>query len=222
MPKQDRAIRTRRVIVEAAAGVFEERGFQAATIAEILARGQVTKGALYFHFASKEALARGLLEEQLPDGLPLLPRSIKLQEVIDLIASQTYRLRTDPVVRAAVRLSLDEGAMGGRRGDAFTGWSGQLARSMEEAAGRGELLPHVVPGESADVLVGAFAGIQSMSQALSNYADLAERMEALTRHLMPAIALPSVLASLDFDLDRIARAALEQEPADDGEEVAAG
>ncbi|MFD6414028.1 TetR family transcriptional regulator, partial [Nocardia asteroides] len=51
--KQDRAIRTRRNILEAAAKIFEERGYQAATIAEILGAAGVTKGALYFHFSSK-------------------------------------------------------------------------------------------------------------------------------------------------------------------------
>ncbi|MFJ9216978.1 ScbR family autoregulator-binding transcription factor [Streptomyces sp. NPDC102383] len=222
MPKQDRAIRTRRGIVEAAAGVFEERGFRATTIAEILARGQVTKGALYFHFASKEALARGLLEEQSPDGVPLLQRSIRLQEVVDAIALQAYRLRTDPVVRAAVRLSMDEAALGGSRGDAFVQWSGRLAVTLEAAAAQGELLPHVVPSASADVIVSAFAGVQSMSQAVSGYADLAERVEALARHLMPAIAVPPILASLDFDVDRIARATIEHARANEEEVVDVG
>lgn len=64
MAKQDRAIRTRRAILEAAAIVFEKQGFQAATITDILKMAGVTKGALYFHFQSKEALAHGVLNEQ--------------------------------------------------------------------------------------------------------------------------------------------------------------
>ncbi len=56
---QDRAILTRQAILTAAAGVFEERGYRAATISEILARAGVTRGALYFHFPSKEDLAEG-------------------------------------------------------------------------------------------------------------------------------------------------------------------
>ena len=65
MAQQERAVRTRRAVLEAAAGVFAERGYAAATIAEILNRAGVTKGALYFHFDSKAALARGVLEERI-------------------------------------------------------------------------------------------------------------------------------------------------------------
>jgi len=66
MAQQERAVRTRRAVLEAAAAVFAERGYAAATIGEILARAQVTKGALYFHFDSKAALAQG-------DTIVLLP-----------------------------------------------------------------------------------------------------------------------------------------------------
>ncbi|MFD6749883.1 TetR family transcriptional regulator, partial [Streptomyces anthocyanicus] len=59
MAKQDRAIRTRQTILDAAAQVFEKQGYQAATITEILKVAGVTKGALYFHFQSKEELALG-------------------------------------------------------------------------------------------------------------------------------------------------------------------
>ncbi|WP_435060255.1 TetR family transcriptional regulator [Streptomyces sp. bgisy060] len=64
MARQERAVRTRRTVLEAAAAVFDERGYKAATIADILKRADVTKGALYFHFASKRALAQGILDEQ--------------------------------------------------------------------------------------------------------------------------------------------------------------
>lgn len=64
MARQERAVRTRRAILEAAASVFDERGYEAATIADILTRAGVTKGALYFHFSSKQDLARGVLDEQ--------------------------------------------------------------------------------------------------------------------------------------------------------------
>lgn len=66
--RQERAVRTRRAILEAAAAVFDERGYEAATIADILARAGVTKGALYFHFSSKQELAQGVLDEQMAEG----------------------------------------------------------------------------------------------------------------------------------------------------------
>ncbi|WP_347879795.1 helix-turn-helix domain-containing protein [Streptomyces sp. Tu 2975] len=83
MARQERAVRTRRAILVAAAEVFDEVGYEAATISEILKRSGLTKGALYFHFASKEELAQGVLAEQV-HALPDLPEGeLMLQTAVD-------------------------------------------------------------------------------------------------------------------------------------------
>ncbi|MFJ7770954.1 ScbR family autoregulator-binding transcription factor [Streptomyces sp. NPDC097107] len=204
MAKQDRAIRTRRTILEAAASVFEKQGYQAATITEILKTAGVTKGALYFHFQSKEDLAAGVLSEQEPGrGVP--PQPTKLQELVDVGMLLAYRLRTDPLVRASVRLTLDHQAHGLDRRGPFLHWSEANQRFLDAAGRQGELLPHVNPRATAELYVGAFAGLQMMSQTLSDYEDLAERLSVLQHHLMPSIAMPAVLASLDLAPDRADR-----------------
>ncbi|MFJ5549831.1 ScbR family autoregulator-binding transcription factor [Streptomyces sp. NPDC093225] len=200
MAEQVRAIRTRRAILTAAAKVFEERGYRAATIAEILAAAGVTKGALYFHFQSKEDLAQGVLAEQ--DQRLLVPeRQSKVQEMVDIVMLHAYRLQTDPLVRAGVRLSMDQ-QPGLDRSGPFLRWSEVGHALLTQAQAQGELLPHVVPTETSDVVVGAFAGIQSMSQAINDYQDLTRRVAALLRHLMPSFVVPSVLASLDLTESR--------------------
>ncbi|MET7355669.1 helix-turn-helix domain-containing protein, partial [Streptomyces mirabilis] len=107
MVRQERAVRTRRLILDAAASVFDERGYEAATIGEVLARAGVTKGALYFHFPSKRALAEGVLGEQFA-GFVLAPRVSKLQELVDMGLALAYRMRRHPVVSASARLSLGQ------------------------------------------------------------------------------------------------------------------
>jgi AcrR family transcriptional regulator len=195
--KQDRAIRTRRTILTAAAKVFEERGYQAATISEILTTAGVTKGALYFHFPTKEDLAEGVIREQ-DHQLPLPDRACKVQQLVDTVVLHAYRLQTDPLVRAGVRLSLDQQAQGLDRSGPFLRWSEVGIDLLEKAQAQGELMPHVVPAQTADVLVGAFAGVQAMSQALSNYQDLPRRVSALLRHVLPSVVVPSVLAAVDI------------------------
>lgn len=217
MVKQDRAVRTRQTILAAAAKVFEERGYQAATITEILAAASVTKGALYFHFESKEHLAQGVLAEQ--DHRLVIPvRNCKVQEIVDTVALHAHRLKTDPMVRAGVRLSLDQQATELDRSGPFLRWSEIVLGLLEEA--RGELLPHVVASETADVLVGSFAGVQAMSQIISGYQDLDRRVSQLLRHILPNVVLASVLATVDMSAGRGAvvyeearRAAWMQEPA---------
>ncbi|NED93286.1 TetR/AcrR family transcriptional regulator [Streptomyces sp. SID11233] len=201
MAKQDRAIRTRQTILSAAATVFEKHGYQAATIAEILSEAQVTKGALYFHFQSKEELAQGVLSEQ-EQRLGVPERACKTQELVDVIMLHAYRLQTDPMVRAGVRLSLDQQAHDLDRSGPFLNWGEVLRGLLDKAQAQGELLPHVVPRETSDVLVGCFAGVQAMSQALSKYQDLAERVCSLLRHLLPNVVLASVLAAVDISRTR--------------------
>lgn len=199
MAKQDRAIRTRQTILAAAAQVFEERGYQAATITEILATAGVTKGALYFHFESKDQLAQGVLAEQ-GQSLSVPARNCKIQELVDTVALHAYRLQIDPMVRAGVRLSLDQQAIELDRSGPFLGWSEIILRLLREA--HGELLPHVVASETADVLVGSFAGVQAMSQIISNYQDLGHRVSELLRHVLPNVVLSSVLATVDLSANR--------------------
>jgi AcrR family transcriptional regulator len=59
-----RAVGRQRVaeLIQAAAAVIQERGFEAATMAEIAARADAKIGSLYRFFPSKEALADALME----------------------------------------------------------------------------------------------------------------------------------------------------------------
>jgi AcrR family transcriptional regulator len=200
-PKQDRAIRTRRTILIAAAGVFEERGYQAATISEILTTANVTKGALYFHFKSKEQLAEGVLAGQ-NQSLTVPDRPCKTQELVDTTMLHAYRLQTDPMVRAGTRLALDQRADGLDRTGPFHHWTTIVTDLLDKAQKQGELLPHVTPVETAEVLVGAFSGIQAMSQATTAYQNLAHTTSALLRHTLPSIVHSSVLTSLDLTPQR--------------------
>jgi AcrR family transcriptional regulator len=200
-PKQDRAIRTRHTILTAAARIFEERGYQAATISDILTAANVTKGALYFHFKSKEQLAQGVLAGQ--DLGPAIPdRPCKIQELVDTTMLHAYRLQTDPMVRAAVRLTLDQRADGLDRSGPFLRMSTAARELLEKARTQGELLPHVIPAQTADVLVGSFAGVQAMSQAVTAYQNLPHAISTLLRHILPSIVLSSVLTSLDLTEQR--------------------
>ncbi|MEV8320931.1 ScbR family autoregulator-binding transcription factor [Streptomyces sp. NPDC059900] len=202
MAKQDRAIRTQRSILVAAASVFEERGFQAATITDILTAAGVTKGALYFHFQSKEDLAYGVMEAQGRHMGTVPSRSCKTQEVVDTVLLQTYRLQEDPMVRAGVRLAMDQHATELDRGASFQEWGKGMAALLEQAKEQGELLPHVVPSDTAELVVGAYAGVQSMSQAVSSYTDLDHRTSVLLRHIMPNVVLSSVLTTIDMTSER--------------------
>ena len=58
--RKDDTLRER--LVDAATAVFAEQGFRAASLAAIGRRAGVTKGGVYFHFRSKEALFFAVLD----------------------------------------------------------------------------------------------------------------------------------------------------------------
>ena len=60
---------TRQVILQAAYEEFHARGFQAASITQILSSTNVTKGALYHYFPTKLALGYAVIEEILSDHI---------------------------------------------------------------------------------------------------------------------------------------------------------
>ncbi|MFC9235613.1 ScbR family autoregulator-binding transcription factor [Streptomyces decoyicus] len=204
MAQQDRAIRTRRVILEAAASVFDEQGYDRATIAEVLERAGVTKGALYFHFASKEQLALAVLEEQVVD-IAVEPQKIKLQEFVDSGQVLAYRLRSDPIQRGAARLAVEQGSNHLDRKQSMISWTHFVESLLNEARDRGEVLESIVVRETAELFVGAFAGLQMMSQALTNQADLSRRLTVFFEHTLPSIAVPAILAKLNLDSERGAK-----------------
>ncbi|MDC7335504.1 ScbR family autoregulator-binding transcription factor [Streptomyces lydicus] len=226
MAQQDRAIRTRRVILEAAASVFDEQGYDRATIAEVLERAGVTKGALYFHFASKEQLALAVLEEQVVD-IAVEPQKIKLQEFVDAGQVLAYRLRRDPIQRGAARLAVEQGSNHLDRKQSMISWTRFVEGLLNEARARGEILESIVVRDTAELFVGAFAGLQMMSHAMSNQADLSHRLTVFFEHTLPSIAVPAVLAKLNLDPERGEKleAALQRKmsvAAEAGESVAVG
>jgi AcrR family transcriptional regulator len=61
--KQDRAVKTREHILNSAISLFARRGILATTMAELSRAIQMTPGALYWHFATKEDLLLAAIDE---------------------------------------------------------------------------------------------------------------------------------------------------------------
>lgn len=203
MARQQRAIRTRRVFLEAAAEVFDEHGYDAATIAAILERAGLTRGALYFHFTSKEELARGVLQEAVTvEGVA--PQTFKLQEWVDTALLLAYRLPREPLLSASIRLSVDPRARG-LFGTRWPDWITLGGEILTEAKERGELLPHVDPIATARLFVGAWTGVQLVAESLPEPLELVSEISALLELILPNNAVPGVLARLDTSAHRAER-----------------
>lgn len=198
MPQQQRAIDTRRNALRGAAAVIERRGYEGATIAEIVAESGITKGALYFHFASKEALAEAIIAEQgtwlserrPSDGPPV-------QTVVDLSYQFVDALLTDPLMRASIRMTVDRAADPEVIAAGYSGWIAGVGALLEEAQHAGTLHPHLDPDRTAYTLTSTVTGLQLTSEALTGRSDLAERVEYFWRLVTPALVVPDRVDRVD-------------------------
>jgi TetR/AcrR family acrAB operon transcriptional repressor len=69
---KEEAERTRRRIMNAALRTFSRRGISSTTLEQVARAARVTRGAIYWHFADKQALLRAIRDEV---SLPLVDRS---------------------------------------------------------------------------------------------------------------------------------------------------
>ena len=202
MAQQARAVRTRRTILEAAAAVFDEMGYEGASTTEILARSGLTRGALYFHFPSKEAIADAVVDAQFEALVPP-PHKVRLQSTIDMTMAFAERLRTDVVLRAAMRLSVEQASYKTPTAAAYLGPADVILRLLTDAQREGELLPTVDPVEVTQLVVGAFTGIQILSQVHdAGRRDLPRRIATLWKYLLPSLAIPGLLPHLITEPER--------------------
>ncbi|MER6630396.1 ScbR family autoregulator-binding transcription factor [Streptomyces sp. NPDC000987] len=195
MAQQERGKRSRESILQAAARVFDERGYDAASTNEILARTGLTRGSLYHHFPSKEAIATALVQAH-AEALQPPERPVKLQSVIDLTLEFAQRLQYDPVLRASVRLTTEQTSFSCPPQTTYEQSMAAVLALLQEAEKQGEVLPGVDVHEVTSTVVGSFTGLQIMSHAFTNREDLPERIGVFWKFLLPGVATPGLIGRL--------------------------
>ena len=181
MPIQLRAIDTRRNALRGAAAVIDRRGYEAATIAEIVQESNITRGALYFHFPSKEAIAQAIIAEQ---GAWLRQYNVEA-------------LLADPLMRASIRMTIDRAADHDSVARGYGVWIAKVETLLARARAAGTLNPGVRLEECAYTITSAMTGLQLTSDALTGRQDLTDRVEGFWRLVVPAIVRPERTASVD-------------------------
>jgi AcrR family transcriptional regulator len=189
MPQQERAQRTRDTVLRAAGEAFAEKGFLGTSMADIFARAGVTKGALYFHFSSKEELAFAVINagEELGNVVVqevLASAAPPLQKLIDISIRWASHIQTDPIVRANVRLIVEQGTYSRDMPNSYDPWEQVASMLLKDAQERGELERSVDIKALAEFIVSAFTGSQIVSYATSGYKDLVRRVENMWQLLL--------------------------------------
>ena len=196
MTQQARAVETRAVIIRAAADVFDARGFGGASMADICAAAGLTKGALYFHFASKDALALAVIDAQHERAIALGDELLHsdqpgLQVLLRVAFEMGKQVRDDPVSRAGIRLTMESSNLSVPVVTPYRDWMAACEVLLRRAIRDGDVREDVDVAAAAHFISPAFTGVQVVSGALTGRADLMQRLIEMWSFVLPGLVVPA-------------------------------
>lgn len=168
--------RTRERLLKAGFQEVYRSGFQSASIDTILAAANVTKGALYHHFESKEALGHAIVDEVVATFLrnrwllPLQQGEDKdpIDALIDIVQSIPAQLRDVkggcPLVNLAQEMSLLDEQFRKRLEAMFHAWREGVAVALRRGQSQGTVRCDLVPAEAASFLVAMVEGYEVLAK----------------------------------------------------------
>lgn len=210
MVRQARSEATRRKIITSAVELFNEIGYPATGLGDIIERAELTKGALYYHFDSKESLATAIIEEGSANLIHAF-RSITessaptLESMIHGAFVVADLLSTDKVARSGTQLLRAFGEFNDTATRTYEGWLIEMEARARQAIDEGDLRADLDPGAVGETIVAAMLGAELLSNATSAGVDMLERVARTWKILLPAIVSDE---SLPYFREFLAREAM--------------
>jgi TetR/AcrR family transcriptional repressor of nem operon len=166
--------RTREGLLQAAFREIHRAGFQSAGIDTILEATNVTKGALYHHFDSKEALGYAVVDEIVAKIVrdnwlhPLLGSGQPIDILIRIVRRISVRpvdIRTGcPLLNLATEMSPVDEQFRKRLERIFLAWQEGVAALMRRGQSEGTVRRNLNPEETASFLVSMVEGYASLAK----------------------------------------------------------
>jgi TetR/AcrR family transcriptional repressor of nem operon len=189
---------TRRRIVEAAAPIFNQRGYEGSSLNALMEATGLKKGGIYRHFASKEELAaeafdytwevawkaRLLHVDEKANGIDKLK-----QLIANFIERRPPVPGGCPVLNTAVDADDGNPILRSRVGKALRSWTGSLQSYVEEAQQQRDAKPDVDPKDVATLIVASLEGALMMSRIQRNDEALRRVQSHLNEYLDKEVAV---------------------------------
>ena len=167
---------TRQTLLEAAFAEIHRNGFQAASLAQILADTGLTKGALYHHFPDKKALGLAVVDEVIRPALaammfaPLADTREPLAAMQALLGNKADE--DDPMVvtlgcplnNLMQEMSPVDESFRVHLNRVFQEWVGVVAAALKRGKTSGEVRRDIDPEATAFFIVSALEGCVGMSK----------------------------------------------------------
>jgi AcrR family transcriptional regulator len=196
---------TRQAILERAAQVFSIYGFSGTAMSELTRETGLTKGGIYNHFGSKEALALeafdfsvGLVQQRFRQALAGRKRAIdRLLATVEAFRS----LIDDPILRGgcpilntAVEADDAYPVLRERAQRAMGDWHQFIIRTATKGIASGELSPLADPQALATVITATLEGAVMLSKLYGDTAHMHRAVDHVTRYLLSLSIDPTAVA----------------------------
>jgi AcrR family transcriptional regulator len=163
-----RADATRLQILRAASHQFAYKPYSVVSLDDILADAEVTKGAMYFHFRSKHALASAIVEHRTAvarDSVDqLLARKLSgLETLIDILYLVATEDIGDETARAGFNLLESIGRTDGLQANVLGQWVTAFAQILRKGLKEGDIADGTDPDSIARLLVAMYMGLRQTS-----------------------------------------------------------
>ena len=160
--------RTRQNLLQAAFEEIHQQGFQAASLETILTHAGVTKGALYHHFANKQALGYAVVEELVRDRI-YHRWMASIEDSADPVAALHDRIRTfmlspQSLQRGCVlnnlaqEMAMVDDGFRQRLEAIFQWWRAAFTRILQQGQDHGQIRPDMNAAHVASFLVASIEG----------------------------------------------------------------
>lgn len=196
VPLDRRADATRLQILRAASRQFAHKSYNFVSLDDILADANVTKGAMYFHFRSKHALASAIVEYRAKVARAavgeLLARKLSgLETLIDISFLVAIDDIGDESARAGLNLLESIGQTDGLRGDVLGQWVAVFTEITRKAVEEGDIVSD--PETVAKLLVSMYLGLRQTGDLAQPERFLRE-FESVWVIVLPGFTKPERIA----------------------------
>ena len=181
---QDRGRDTQIRILDGAASEFVKHGYGTVSIRSIAEESGISIGAIYFHFRTKESIAKAISEEQHHRSLRLIeeiaqPLDGTLQRLVHVSRALADQIASDQIVRAGMALSFEKDEFAGDVSGFYGDWLQAVTEDLRASFESGALQSRLTPSQHAEYLVAHFAGIISLAMARHDIGRLGESLATM-------------------------------------------
>jgi TetR/AcrR family transcriptional repressor of nem operon len=197
-PTMTKGEQTRRRIVAEAAPIFNQRGYEGSSLADLMKATGLEKGGIYRHFSSKEELAAEAFDytwaaarhARIPDRDGKTAGIAWLKQLIaNFVERRSPVSGGCPLLNTAIEADDGNPILRARVSKALRSWVAQLQSVTADAMERGEIRADVDPKTVATLIVATLEGALMMSRLERNDDALRRSQQHLNRYLDTEVAV---------------------------------